>query len=601
MSSPVLDLVTAGSASMDRRKEYADLLLARPELREAELVLCGEDVAHWVNTWCYTVDPRDRRVYPFDLWPKQVEFLRWVQEMRRRRVRGICKKSRDGGFSWLCAAVGVHGLLFERNFVCGFGSRKLEYVDRLGDMKSLFEKCRFLLYNLPSWMMPNDYHRLKDDNHCRILNRCNGSSLVGEGGDNIGRGDRTTVYFPDESAFFEHAEMAETALSATTDCRIDISSTNGPGTVFAATWNRLPADQRFFAHWSDDPRKSPAWADKKKEEIGEVAFASEYDCDDTASVENIVIPARWVRAAINLRLDPPEGVWNSKEPDKVRCGNCDGYGKGIEGRYGSEFECPDCLGTGLVPRKGLPRWKGRAPVAGFDVAEEGKDLCVVIVREGPLVLAEWITSWGKLNTTASAWKARDWLEDWCLANLELKDLGVSGVGPVLMNGVMGPMEFEQRLTCNYDCGGPGVGIKGTWVTAEDPLLFDICPLLAGATPSDDVWPDGKTSKEKFANLRAEGWWKLRRRFEKTYEWVMHKQDPNDPKFARGGLHPLDELVSIPNHPQLVAELSLLTYERTDSGKIKIQSKREILKSPDFADSLWMSFFEGPRKLQAVIA
>lgn len=35
-----------------------------------------------------------------------------------------------------------------------------------------------------------------------------------------------------------------------------------------------------------------------------------------------------------------------------QCGNCDGYGKGIEGLHGNEFVCPDCRGSGLVATKG---------------------------------------------------------------------------------------------------------------------------------------------------------------------------------------------------------------------------------------------------------
>lgn len=596
-----------GSESLDRRKERWDLMESRPDLREAELILCRESISWWINNWCYTVDPRDMKVYPFDLWPKQEAFLVWVQEMIRRRVRGACKKARDGGFSWLCCGVAVHGLLFSRHFVCGFGSRKLEYVDRLGDMKSLFEKCRFLLYGLPRWMMPRDYDRRADDNSCRILNRESGCAIVGEGGDSIGRGDRTTLYFVDESAFLEHPEMAETALSATTNTRIDISSVNGAGTVFAQTCRRLPADQVFTAHWTDDPRKSEEWAVLKREEIGEAAFASEYDCDEAASVEDVVIPPRWVRAAINLVLLPPGASdWNVNVPGSVRCQNCSGYGhthawQPLEAGHPlfEQNRCPDCNGLGYrANRNEVPRWKGSTVTAGFDVAEEGKDLCVVIVREGPVVLKEWITSWGQLNTTASAWKARECLEDWCLNNLELEDLPEGSVGAVLMTPTP---SFKQRLICNYDAGGPGMGVKGTWAESDDPMLFDVCPLLAGATPSEAVWPDGKTSKEKFANLRAEGWWMLRRRFERTYEWVQHQKDPGDPKYARAASYQLDELISIPDHAQLIADLSLLSYSMTETGKIKIQSKSEVAKSPDFGDACWQAFYVGPKKRKLSLA
>jgi hypothetical protein len=393
-------------------------------------------------------------------------------------------------------------------------------------------------------------------------------------------------------AFLEHAEMAETALSATANVRIDISSVNGPGTVFAQTWNRLPADQKFSSNWRDDPRKDDEWAEKKKMEIGEVAFASEYEGDESASVENIIIPAKWVTAAVNLMLTPPDGPWNVSEPDKERCQKCGGTGDSICEMPGEAVNpCYWCGGTGLVLLRGVRRWRGRDARAGFDVAEEGKDLCVIVCREGPIVLPEWITSWGKMDTTQSAWKARDWVEDWCLENLEL----------VPDNRVQEQPEFVRRLTCNYDAQGPGCGIRGTWNNVEEPLLFDVCPLLASAAPSEREWPDGKTSREKFANLRAEGWWLLRKRFEKTYAWVMHRRHPDDPRWSKAAEMPLDELISIPDHAQLRADLSLLTYSQTETGKIKIQSKSEVTKSPDFGDALWMAFFEGPEKRTISIA
>ena len=60
-----------------------------------------------------------------------------------------------------------------------------------------------------------------------------GSSISGEAGDGIGRGDRSSLYFVDESAFLERPELVEASLSQTTNCRIDVSTPHGMANPFA--------------------------------------------------------------------------------------------------------------------------------------------------------------------------------------------------------------------------------------------------------------------------------------------------------------------------------------------------------------------------------
>ncbi len=68
----------------------------------------------------------------------------------------------------------------------------------------------------------------------------------------------------------------------------------------------------------------------------------------------------------------------------------------------------------------------------------------------------------------------------------------------------------------------------------------------------------------FKNLKAELWWLVRTRFEKTYEYVTGIKK-----------HLLEDLISIPNHPQLIAELSMPLHFRTENGKIQIESKDQM--------------------------
>ena len=51
------------------------------------------------------------------------------------REDGLVEKSRDMGVSWLCVATAIWMWTFHEGAVVGFGSRKEDYVDKLGDPK----------------------------------------------------------------------------------------------------------------------------------------------------------------------------------------------------------------------------------------------------------------------------------------------------------------------------------------------------------------------------------------------------------------------------------------------------------------------------------
>ena len=49
--------------------------------------------------------------------------------------------------------------------------------------------------------------------HMRLVFPDTGALISGEAGDNIGRGNTTSLYFVDEAAFLEHPVMVEASLS----------------------------------------------------------------------------------------------------------------------------------------------------------------------------------------------------------------------------------------------------------------------------------------------------------------------------------------------------------------------------------------------------
>jgi phage terminase large subunit len=79
------------------------------------------------------------------------------------------------------------------------------------------KKGRMFMRNLPvefrgSWVEQNN------SNFMRLTFPETGSLISGESGDSIGRGDRTSLYFVDESAQIERPELVESSLSNTQKC-----------------------------------------------------------------------------------------------------------------------------------------------------------------------------------------------------------------------------------------------------------------------------------------------------------------------------------------------------------------------------------------------
>lgn len=267
----------------------------------------------FINDWGVTVDPRNAElgrstVMPFILWPRQAEFVMWLYELWQDRKDGLCEKTRDAGASWLCIGFAVWMWSFHAGSVVGFGSRKEEYVDNSKDQKSLFWKARKFVELLPQEFKPAGYDPKKHATHMLLSNPENEALIAGEAGDNIGRGARTSIYFKDESAHYEHQELIDAALSETSNCKIDISSVNGNGNLFYRKRHSGKIDV-FVFDWRDDPRKSQEWYDAKKAATTDVKMlAQELDRDYNASSTDNYIDGELITASQNTPRASIEAV-----------------------------------------------------------------------------------------------------------------------------------------------------------------------------------------------------------------------------------------------------------------------------------------------------
>ena len=293
------DYISVFKWRLDRLKK----LRANPELFEYSKHFYKNNPGQFIIDWGCTFDPRNIErglpaIIPFVLFPRQVEWVDFFMDQYKNKKNSITEKSRDMGVSWLSVALATSMCLFNDNFVAGFGSRKEIYVDKRGDPKSILEKSRMFLRNLPNEFTGNWDDR-KHSSHMKVFFPKTKSMIIGEAGDNMGRGDRASIYIVDEFAFVERAKQVDAALSQTTNCRMDVSTPNGTNNPFyeKASKGNIP---KFSFHWTDDNRKDQAWYDEQCSKIDDpVIIAQELDLDYSASARGIVIPAIWVKSAID--------------------------------------------------------------------------------------------------------------------------------------------------------------------------------------------------------------------------------------------------------------------------------------------------------------
>lgn len=477
--------------------------------------------AQFIIDWGMTFDPRNVErglpaAVPFLLFPKQEEWCEWFLDRWKRQEPGLTEKSRDMGLSWLTVALGATLCLNWQGLVVGYGSRKEEYVDKIGSPKSLFWKAREFLAGLPVEFRAG-WTRERHAPHMRIEFPETGAYMTGEAGDGIGRGDRTSIYMVDESAFLERPLLVDASLSATTNCRQDISTPNGMGNPFAQKRHSGKVSV-FTFHWRDDPRKDQAWYDKKVAEIDNpVVVAQEIDLNYSASVEGVLIPSAWVQAAIDAHKR-----------------------------------------LGIVP-SGAKR-------GAMDVADEGADKNAFTGRYGILV---------------------ELCEEW------------SGKGSDIFQSVersFGYCELHGYERFHYDADGLGSGVKGDARVINEARRVEgkrevlVEPFRGSASGEGLHDPDGELVKERknrdfFANAKAQNWWALRLRFQKTYRAVVEGM-PYEP----------DELISLssemPALPRLMTELSQPTYSLNTAGKVVVDKAPDGTKSPNLADSVMIAFCLG---------
>lgn len=498
----------------------------------------------FINHWIDTHDPRNAGLrdengnrlpvsLPLVMFTRQEQFIRFIFACMDAEADGLTEKSRDMGATWIALAGSIWMWLFWDAVTVGWGSATAVKLDRSGDAGSIFYKLRDTVRGLPSVFRPKGLipkvHLLDK----RVHNPENGAGIVGEVGDEVGRGSRTRIYIVDEAAHFEHPEAVTAALSDTTRVRIDISSVSGLGTVFhrmrmgGVVWEPGQEVLRtktnvFILDWRHHPAKTKEWYDTRQakfesEGLGHI-FAQEVDRDYAAALQGTIIPKKWLEACVDAHLK----VGNREE------------------------------------------WEEGAWTAALDVADGGVDTNAFTGRKG------WVfkkaDQWGERDTAFTTRRA----------------INIC-------------MTLDGRVVMYYDMIGVGAGVKAESNRLRDadllPANLVLVPWSGGFKvqhPGHNIIPGDKNSprnKDYYANLKAQAWWSFRMRAYKTYRAT-----------TEGEMSPVEEMVSFDSVAigkwlyKLLEELAQPTAQPDTRMKLVVDKTPEGAKSPNFGDSAVMCAF-----------
>jgi hypothetical protein len=505
----------------------------------------------FIMDWMDTYDPRriGNKWVPFVFFIRQAEYIDFLHSLRNEQESGLVEKCRDAGVTWLSSGYSVWSWLYIEDDAIGWGSRKEDLVDKIGDPDSIFEKMRLIIRRLPDIFLPAMLIEKKHLTFMKCINPENGSIIAGEAGDNIGRGGRKAMYFKDESAHYERPEKVEAALGDNTRVQVDISSVNGLGNAFwrrrnaGLEWRpgaRLEAGYTrvFIFDWRDHPEKTQAWYDTRRarhEREGLLhLFAQEVDRDYSAAISNTIIKKEWVLASVDAHLKIP---------------------------YLANIAPPDV-------------WS-----AGLDVADGGIDRNALSKRQW--IIWRSCEQWGERDTGVTTRRA------------------------------VASCRAHKNIRIQYDCIGVGSGIKAEFNRLVDdkvitPDLIRLVPWNAGAgvlfpyerlIPDDDDCP---TNDDVYKNLKAQAWSYIARRFYKTWRVIQSIKEGEKIE-----IYDPEELISLDSKmtllQSLIDELAQPTRGESTDLKTIIQKRPNGMKSPDMADSGVMMFFPMPDDYGTVLS
>ena len=205
---------------------------------------------------------------------------------------------------------------------------------------------------------------------------------------------------------------------------------------------------------------------------------------------------------------------------------------------------------------------------GFDVADQGEDLCALV------------EAYGQLNVWSDMWKAQE--DELLLSSTRAWTRARANKARII-----------------YDAIGVGAGCGAFFGMLNDrqrgaPVDYDKFFASGKVFKPESVYKSNVKNKDFFANVKAQAWWLVADRLIDTYNLVVRGQhcDPDRLIFIDSGM---------PNLNKLLDELTTPKRDYDSAGRVKVESKQDMAKrqipSPNLADAFIMANL--PREMRKV--
>lgn len=247
----------------EKRLEHFSTITTQ-EAVNAELKRCTTDIKHWFEYYAWAVDPRPDAplsLMPFALFEFQERFVEWLDYITFvERKSGVVEKARDMGATETALRWMLHKWLFTSGFAGMVLSANEDLVDSKKDPATLFEKLRFQMRLLPTWMLPDGFDLFKDMPYMSLAHPTNGSTIIGDAPTpNVGRQRRCAFILADEFAAWAHGGYPQyTAITRTTNTFCPVSSVQGTHNKFADL-ARDGRTAKFEMDWREHPWRDERW------------------------------------------------------------------------------------------------------------------------------------------------------------------------------------------------------------------------------------------------------------------------------------------------------------------------------------------------------